>query len=196
MNGEIQIKFCFLFSFHSEKNCPQCRKPITENIIHPIYLEIEQSGISEQVLMTRIADLTITIENRDKKLMDSLEKITISMSAFEYQNEMLKKQNNELREMMKGLENENKSVVTSKQDSAAMKEQIKVKDLVISNLQKEVNALKSQRAETTREMNDIHEQINQLKATAKGESKRAPLKDSNDQQRSFTLKFDNFNDKL
>lgn len=185
-----------------KQECPQCRKTTTIHTIHPIYLKIEQAGVNEQLILTRISDIADFSDKRDKKLdttfktlTDSLEKITVSMSAFEYQNERLKKENADLSNIIKTLENDSKQNVVSKNDSSTMKEQMKTKDFVIASLQKEVNDLKAQRADTTREMNTIREQINVLKATAKGE--RIPLKDKNEQKsQTLTLKFDDFSDKL
>lgn len=162
-------------------------------------MDIEQSGLNEQLLRTGLADIAA----RDKKnsdflsqLTDSLEKITISISTFEYQNDILRKENAEIKQLVKGLENENKTIASSHKASASMMEQMKAKDFMIKNLQKEVTDLKSQRADTAREMKGIHDQINQLKAAAKGENKRDPLRDVNERGQSLTLKFDNFNDKV
>lgn len=110
------------------------------------------------------------------------------MSAFEFQNQTLRTENNDLKELIKGLEAENRTVDQSKS-------QMKTKDIAIANLQKEITDLKSQRAETTNEMSSIREQINQLKQTAKGNKR--PLQVSNEQKpQPLTLKFDDFNDKL
>lgn len=194
----------FLLTFHifnSNKECPQCRKPTTVQTIHQIFLKTEQAGVNEQLILTRISDIADGVNKRDKKfdatfktLTDSLEKITVSMSAFEYQNELLRKENAELKNVVKILESDGKQNVTNKNDSSSLKDTMKAKDFMIANLQKEVNDLKAQRADTTREMNSIREQINILKATAKGE--RAPLKEKNDQKQTITLKFDDFSDKL
>lgn len=176
---------------------------LDEKCIHPLFLEIDQQAGNEQLLLTRIADININIEKRDKKydvifsqLTDSLEKITMSMSSFEYQNEVLRKDNTEMKQLMKGLENENKSIASTKHESSSMKEQVKAKDFMIANLQKEVNDLKIQRAETTREMSSIREQIDQLKLSAKGEAKRDPLREVSKQGNILTLKFDNLSDKM
>lgn len=117
------------------------------------------------------------------------------MSAFEFQNQTLRAENAEMKELIKGLEAENRTVVKSKNDSVGLQAQVKTKDLTIANLQKEITDLKSQRAETTNEMSSIREQINQLKQTAKGNKR--PLQVSNEQKpQPLTLKFDDFNDKL
>lgn len=189
---------CFL----RKKSCPACRTILGETSIHPLFLDINTQGGNDQLILTRIADININIEKRDKKyddiftqLTDALEKITMSMSSFEYQNEMLRNENTEMKQLVKGLENENKTIAVNKSESSSTKEQMKAKDFMIVNLQKEVNDLKSQRAETTREMSSIREQIIQLKSTAKGE-KRGPLKDVNERSQILTLKFDNLSDKL
>lgn len=158
--------------------------------------------MAQQLLLTRVGDIADSINKRDKKnddyfqqLTDSLEKITASISAFEFQNELLRKENGDLKEVLKVAEAERQINALSKSDSSTMKEFMKAKDQMIVNLQKEVNDLKSQRSDTTREMNLIREQINTLKATAKGE--RVPLKDKNEQKQApLTLKFDDFSDKL
>lgn len=166
-------------------------------------MDTESSGLNEQLLLTRLADININIEARDKnnadiftQLSQSLEKITISMSSFEYQNEMLRKENAEMKQLIKALENENKLIGLSRKDAVSLKEQMKAKDIMIANLQKEVSDMKTQRLETTGEMKAIQEKINQLKAAAKGEKKRDPLRDINDRGQSLTLKFDDFNDKV
>lgn len=142
--------------------------------------------------MTRIADIHIAMEKREKnnaemtqQLTDSMKVIAESMNTFEFQNDMLRKENAELKSVSDG---------TTKNDPGAMKEQMKAKDYMIANLQKEVNDLKTKRAETTREMNLIREQINLLKSAAKGE-KRGPTIEQPRHQ-SLTLKFDDFSDKL
>lgn len=139
-----------------------------------------------------MADINIALEKREKdqtemfqQLTTAMAKISENMKAFEFQNEMLRKENTELKSQ--GTE------ASSKGDTAAIKEQMKNKDFMITNLQKEVNDLKNKRAETTREMNAIREQINLLKATAKGE-KRNIVEQPKPQ--SLTLKFDDFSDKL
>lgn len=188
----------FCFFQHSKAECPQCRKPTNTTTIHPIYLKLDQAGVNEQLILTRISDVADFSSKRDKKLdstfktlSDSLEKITVSMSAFEYQNELMRKENAELKQEM----NNYKQQVISKNESSPSKELIKAKDFTIASLQKEVTDLKAQRAATTREMNSIREQINILKASAKGE--RVPLKDKNEQKpHTLTLKFDDFSDKL
>ena len=197
-------KNCLYFNYsHPNSECPQCRKPISQNNIIQVYLDLEQSGLNEQIFLTRLSDINIKIESRDEKneqlfmqLTDSLEKITMSISSFEYLNDMLRKENNEMKELIKGLQNENKQIASSHNESATMKEQIEEKDFMITNLQKEVNDLKSQRAETAREMKTIKEQINQLTAAAKGENKRGLFRDVNERGQSLTLKFDNFNDRV
>jgi FtsZ-binding cell division protein ZapB len=145
--------------------------------------------------MTRIADINIAMEKREKNQTEMFDQMKIamasiseSMKSFEYQNEMLRKENAEL----KG--GPDTSSVVVKNDSGAMKEQMKAKDYMIANLQKEVNDLKNKRADTTREMNIIRHQIIQLKAAAKGEK---PIPDNVQQKpQSLTLKFDDFSDKL
>lgn len=199
-----------------KKACPDCRQPMNDKTIHKIFLKMDDNQVrkpifylcydsrfhinifrlsSYQLLLTGLNDIRILFNGQEKKndnmfktLTDALEKITVSMSALEYQNELLRKENKEQKQM--GAADGNSK------ESSSMKEQMKAKDFMVANLQKEVNDLKSQRAETTREMNSIREQINHLKATAKGE-KRDPLKDANEQKpKKLTLTFDNVSDKL
>ena len=143
--------------------------------------------------MTRISDINISMEKNEKVHGDMYQQIFALMGSmnesfkkFEYQNDMLKREN---ADMKTGSDNLPKGSDTA----AAAKEQMKTKDFMIVNLQKEVTDLKSKRAETTREMNAIREQINNLKAAAKGEI-RNPAVESRTQ--SLTLKFDDFSDKL
>jgi predicted RNase H-like nuclease (RuvC/YqgF family) len=114
-----------------------------------------------------------------QQLMSAIESMSDTLKSFQAQNEMLKKENIDLRTAPE----------TSKNDSATLK----AKDFMIANLQKEVNDLKNKRAETTREMNQIREQINVLKLAAKGE-KQVPK--SEPKAQAITLKFDDFSDKL
>jgi FtsZ-binding cell division protein ZapB len=145
--------------------------------------------------MTRITDINIAMEKREKNQAEMFDQMKIAMASinesiksFEFQNEMLRKENAEL----KG--GPDTSSVVVKNDSGVMKEQMKAKDYMIANLQKEVNDLKNKRADTTREMNIIRHQINQLKAAAKGEK---PIPNNVQQKpQSLTLKFDDFSDKL
>lgn len=139
-----------------------------------------------------MADINIAMEKREKasaemfqQLAASMAAITESVKSFEYQNELLRRENTDL----KGAE----VSVKIGADSIAMKEQMKAKDFMIANLQKEINDLKNKRAETTREMNSIREQINLLKATAKGEKRNIV---DHPKSQSLTLKFDDFSDKL
>jgi len=195
---------CLKDCLKGKKECPQCRKPATDASVHQIFLEIDQGGVINELVLTRINDVASSNEKHDEKnatmfqhLTDSLEKIATTTSAFEAQNEHLRKENNELKQMLKAIENDKKMNSVSKNDASSLKDEMKNKDFVIATLQKEVTDLKAQRAETTREMNSIREQINSLKQTAKGE--RVPLKDKNDQKsqpQTLTLKFDDFSDKL
>jgi DNA repair exonuclease SbcCD ATPase subunit len=79
--------------------------------------------------------------------------------------------------------------------SSGSNEQLKAKNALIESLKKENQDLKLQRAEAAKQMNEIHQQVTNLKAT------RAPLKSvsGNEQQpKSLTLslKFDDVNDQL
>ena len=154
------------------------------------YFQHSRSSLFSQ--LTRISDINITMEKNEKihgemyqQILNSMATMNESFEKFEYQNDMLRRENADLKT---GSENLPKG-----SDTVALKEQMKMKDFMVANLQKEVTDLKSKRAETTREMNTIREQINHLKAAAKGE-KRNPAVESKSQ--SLTLKFDDFSDKL
>ena len=154
------------------------------------YFQHSHSSLFSQ--LTRISDINITMEKNEKvhgemyqQILNSMATMNESFKKFEYQNDMLRRENADLKT---GSENLPKG-----SDTVALKEQMKMKDFMVANLQKEVTDLKSKRAETTREMNTIREQINHLKAAAKGE-KRNPAVESKSQ--SLTLKFDDFSDKL
>lgn len=155
----------------------------------------------DQMLTTQISSLSDLMKSRDQKseetmtrMMDSLEKMTVSMSAFEYQNQLLRQSNEDLKKQVEVLHAGSQS--GSKPSSGDSKDSHKTKDATIATLLKENGELRAQRAETTREMFAIREQISQLKNNAKGENKR-PLRDGNEpRQQNLTLKFDNVNDKL
>lgn len=145
--------------------------------------------------MTNIVEINNRLQISEKKqeeasqqLLASIASMSESLQSFQYQNEMLRKENDELKSGTTG------EGLPIQEHSSAIKERMKAKDFMIENLQKEINDLKNKRAETTREMNSIREQINVLKATAKGE-KRSPTNETRPPL-ALTLKFDDFSDSL
>lgn len=137
--------------------------------------------------MTHIVELKSKMESNERKQTEMFEQLMASMAtmsdtvkAFQHEKDALKKENEALK---------NGTEHVPKSDSAALK----AKDYMIANLQKEINDMKNKRAETTREMNTIREQINVLKLAAKGE-KPAPKPEPKAQ--AITLKFDDFSDTL
>lgn len=137
--------------------------------------------------MTHIVELKSKMESNERKQTEMFEQLMASMAtlsdtvkSFQHEKDALKKENEALK---------NGTDHVPKSDSAALK----AKDYMIANLQKEINDMKNKRAETTREMNTIREQINVLKLAAKGE-KPAPKPEAKAQP--ITLKFDDFSDTL
>lgn len=149
--------------------------------------------------MAKIDSLGDELKRKDKKLEDMVssfsEKLTMTMSSVEHQNEVFRKEIEEQREMSIAMEETR--FANNKNIPADTKELLKVKDVMIKNLQKEVLDLKTQRAETTREMTKIQEQITLLKNAAKGDPKRSTLRDQIERSRApLTMKLDNQNSKL
>jgi DNA repair exonuclease SbcCD ATPase subunit len=169
--------------------------------IFQVFLEVEENSANHSLLMVKLSEISTAQEKNDKKndkmlrqLLGSIDQLTIKMTKCESENDELRKTNNEMQELIKALQNENQMVVSSKKESSTIKEEMKVKDFMIANLQKENSELKKQRAFHSRELESVREQIKELKVTAKGESKRQPLKDAN--QQSVVLTFNCLEDEL
>lgn len=163
---------------------------------------MSDSAANDQLLAAQVSSLSDLMKTRDKKtevamkqMQESLEKMSITMKAFETQNEKLRNENEELKSnnsAQRGLalQPDSKSAPT-----ANFKEVLKVKEATINSLMKENAEMRAQRIENTREMNAVRAQIDQLKNAAKGEKRRLGEGDEPRQQ-NLTLKFDNVNDKL
>lgn len=179
----------------NDSNCPQCRKPINNQTIHPVFMDVNDGAASDQMLATQISSLSDLMKNRDSRceatmvqMQESLERITLSMSAFEYQNQLLRQENEELKRKVDVV-----SAAPSNKGSGS-KESHKAKDAQIALLLKENGELRAQRAETSREMCRIREQISDLKNSTKSDQR--PLNGTEPRPEKLTLKFDNINDKL
>lgn len=194
----------FSLSSSSRSECPQCRSVTDRNSIHQVFLEIEDNSANHSLVMVRLSEISTAQEKNDKRneemlkqVMNSMEQLTIRMTRVDSENVELRQANNDLKELIKALQNENQMVVDSKKESSSMKEEMKGKDLMIANLQKENNDLKTQRARHSRELEAVREQIKELKITAKGGFRRQPLKDANKQMPGpVTLTFKSADDKL
>ena len=155
--------------------------------------------MNEQMILTKIDSIADAVKgNKHEQSMASLavslEQLTKSMSTFEYQNQLLRTENANIKATSAALEEEIKAISCSNNLSTDAKELMKIKDSTIKNLHKEITELKNQRADTTREMAIIREQIAQLKAATKGENRFQ--RGGAEPRQALTLKFDNLNDKL
>lgn len=110
----------------------------------------------------------------------------ISMS--EEQNRQLRKENLEIKELVRNLHG-NGVMGSSSMSDSQLTEQLRMKDNMITTLRKEIQELKQQRADSAKQLTEIKLHVDQLKA-----SKRDPLAPKNEQKQpiSLSLKFDDF----
>lgn len=183
-------------------SCPKCRKPITLQTIHPIFIDLSDSAVTDQLLAAQVSSLTDMMRSRDKKtedamkqMQESLEKMSITMKRFETQNEKLRTENEELKSVSLAQRGLALQPEASSASTANYKEVLKVKDATINSLMKENAEMRAQRIENTREMNAVRSQIDQLKNASTGEMRRLG-EGEEPRQLNLTLKFDQVNDKL
>lgn len=150
--------------------------------------------------MVRLSEIITAQEKRneidDERHKQVMDQLTMDMTRVDSENDELRKANADMKDIIRALQNENKMIVDSKKESSSMREEMRVKDFMIANLQKENNELKNQRATYSRELESVRNQIKELKVTAK-QNKRQPLKDANKQTPdSVVLTFNASEDKL
>lgn len=109
------------------------------------------------------------------------------MQAITEQNNQLRKENLEMKDMLTGVQGGSSSIVLGGSGDAHVKEQLRVKDDIIANLKKEIHELKLQRADAAKNMEEIQKQVKDLKIIRQtGVGNDQPTK----QPISLSLKFD------
>ncbi|CRL07098.1 CLUMA_CG020097, isoform A [Clunio marinus] len=197
--GHLFHEKCLRDWFARNKSCPQCRKFSDESEILQVYLGCENSDFNEKLVLTRISDVKISLENQAKKQEEAQHNTNEALIRikrdFDIQNEILLKKIDSLAQAVKL----HQSICSSKTESSdsITKEQIKSKDLAIDKLKKEVNILKSQNPDKTQENPkqtliprtshvNIHQNDENFKAKETNKHKFQPL----------TLKFDDISNSV
>lgn len=157
---------------------------------------VEKDSDKESLLLAKIKSIVEESNSANVVLLqEAFGNSKAQLDAAEDRYQALKHGNNELKEKVKKLEEILEAGGSSNKNPAGVQDQIKAKDTIIQGLKKEINDLKTQRAEVSKEMVSFKDQIEQLNAKTKGEVR--PLREVNGQvKHSLTLKFDEFSDKL
>lgn len=136
-----------------------------------------------QALQKKIDDITTNLERQNNTMTGAFSQVMIML---EDQNKQLR---NDKKDLMELLKNSGESPMNASKSDDQIKEQLRVKETLITNLRKEVHELKLQRAEAARSILEIQNQVKELK-----ENKRDPLAPKNEQKpiMSLSLKFDDF----
>lgn len=182
------ITLIFFLCSVQEKVCPNCRKVIDINRNVIIFLGDEQ--MHQELLQAKISEINLNLDRQNKTINNAFEQM---LTVLTEQNNLLRKENLEMKDMLKNI-CEGAVGFSGTGGDAKLREQLRVKDDTIVNLRKEIQELKLQRAEATKNMEEIQKQVHELKNRQLGD--RSPLKAVNasapKQPISLSLKFDDF----
>lgn len=143
----------------------------------------------QQMLQAKISEINTNLERQNKTIISTFEQM---MSFVTEQNSQLRKDNLEMKDMLKNI-GEGSISFSGAGGNVKLKDLCRAKDETITNLRKEIQELKMQRAETAKQMEEIQKQVQELKIRQAGD--RSPLKSMNAAQKqpiSLSLKFDDF----
>lgn len=129
-----------------------------------------------------MSEINVSLDRQNKSITDAF---TTMMSMMEELNRQLRKENLEVKDLLRNSQGNGSMASTGMADSQ-LNEQLRLKDNMIITLRKEIHELKLQRAESAKQLTEIQQHLKNLK--------RDPLAPKNDQKQpiSLSLRFDDF----
>lgn len=180
--------------FHRNNNrgiCPVCRCNFDPNKTVPLHSLDE----NESKAITAIYDYVKHLDKRDAESRSLMEYVVDSLNNLTTTVTDLKNDNAELKQKIVKMDEEGFLGGNS------ASEQLKAKDAVIASLKKEIQDLKSQRAEAAKQMLEIQQQIGELKRKNAMSRDDRVLQNSTSENQppkpiTLSLKFDDISDRM